>query len=379
MKQKKVGILNFQYSDHNYGAVLQAAALENVVKQLGYNAEHINYIPYNNGLKNRLKKSFFGHLVKVILGKSSFFNYVTNQNAFENFRQEWITRTPISYHTSSDLDDISSNYNAIIVGSDQVWRQGMHSTPTDTYAYYLQFASDTTLRISYAASFGVDYWETSENQQKETTIKNSILKFDSISVRESSGVDICAKQFNKKAEHVLDPTLLVDKAFFERIISSIDLEKNSNIVYYKLDVSNTFTEQLTSFANKTNLSLENIYFTKEKFFNKYIPVNMWLYKIKNSDLVITDSFHCVCFSIIFNKDFLCIRNKKRGESRLYSLLNILNLESKLIDENELDCHLKNYSAIDYSSINKILDNKKESSIEFLKKSLQPLQRISSAK
>lgn len=372
MIKNKIGLLNFQYSDHNYGAVLQAAALENVVKQLGYNAEHINYIPYNNGFKNRFKKSFFGHLVKVILGKSSFFNYVTNQNAFENFRQEWITRTPISYHTSSDLDDISSNYNAIIVGSDQVWRQSMHSTPTDTYAYYLQFASDTTLRISYAASFGVDYWETSENKQKETAIKNSILKFDSISVRESSGVDICAKQFNKKAEHVLDPTLLVDKAFFEKIISGINLEKNSNIVYYKLDVSISFTEQLTNFANKKNLSLENIYFQKEKLFNKYIPVNMWLYKIKNSDLVITDSFHCVCFSIIFNKDFLCIRNKKRGESRLISLLDSLKLSDRLIDEAELSHTLDKIKKINYSKINLTLEEKKIESFKFLKDALKKI-------
>ncbi len=374
MNNINVGLLNFQFSDHNYGAVLQAAALENVVTQLGYNAEHINYIPYNNGLKNRFKKSFFGHLVKVVLGKNSFFNYVTNQCVFENFRQKWITRTPVSYHTSSDLDNISSKYSAIIVGSDQVWRQSMHSKPSDSYAYYLQFASDNTLRISYAASFGIDYWEKSENQKKENTIKNSISKFNSISVRESSGVKICAEQFNMKAEHVLDPTLLVDKAFFEGIIEDIKNEKNSHIVYYKLDITDTFTSKLNYFSTQENLSLENIYYKKELFFNKYIPVNLWLYKIKNSNLVITDSFHCVCFSIIFNKDFLCIKNKRRGESRLYSLLGILNLESKLIDENELDYHLKNYSKIDYAIINETLNSKKELSLQFLKKSLQSLHK-----
>lgn len=374
MNNISVGLLNFQFSDRNYGAVLQAAALENVVTQLGYNTEHINYIPYNNGVKNRFKKSFFGHLVKVVLGKSNFFNYVTNQCVFENFRQEWVTRTPASYHTSSDLDSIASNYSAIIVGSDQVWRQSMHSNSSDSYAYYLQFASDTTLRISYAASFGIDYWEKSENKQKENTIKNSISKFDSISVRESSGVKICAEQFNMKAEHVLDPTLLVDKAFFEGMIDNIKKEKNSHIIYYILDITDAFTSKLNYFSTQKKLSLENIYYKKERFFNKYIPVDLWLYKIKNSNLVITDSFHCVCFSIIFNKDFLCIKNKRRGESRLYSLLGILNLESRLIDANELEYHLKNYSTIDYSTINEILNSKKESSLKFLKKSLQSLQK-----
>lgn len=372
MNNISVGLLNFQFSDHNYGAVLQAAALENVVTQLGYNVEHINYIPYHNGLKNRLKKSFFGHLVKVILGKSSFFNYVTNQNVFEKFRQQWITRTSTSYHTSSDLDSISSNYSAIIVGSDQVWRQSMHSTPTDSYAYYLQFASDTTLRISYAASFGVDYWEKSKNQQKETAIKNSISKFNSISVRESSGVGICAEQFNKKAVHVLDPTLLVNSEFFEKIINNVNEKTQSDIVYYKLDITSHFIEQLHSFSTSEKMSLENIYYTKEQFFNKYIPVSLWLYKIKNSKLVVTDSFHCVCFSIIFNKDFLCIKNKKRGESRLISLLALLGLSDRLIDEYELASKLNKMQDIDYNQVNKNLETHKIESYSFLKNALEKI-------
>lgn len=364
MNTKKIGIINFQYSDHNYGAVLQAAALEHIIKSLGFDVEHINYVPYDkNKISYKIKSGFIGYLIKLLIRKNKTLKYVRNNNVFELFRTKWITRTNEIYLNNTDLDKISSQYSAIIVGSDQVWRPKMYSRPDEFYAYFLGFASDATLKISYAASFGVDHWEINDKNYTNK-VKKNISRFSSISTRENSGVDICKDIFSVDAQHVLDPTLLVDKSFFESIIKyeSINPQKK-NIVYYKLDITPSFKKMMKKISFNENKNIENIYFNEGVVCDDYIPVHEWLYKIKNSHLVITDSFHCVCLSIIFNVDFICIKNSNRGESRLTSLLSSLNLLDRLIDEDNLVCSVDKLATINYQLVNEqIMTMKKQSSI-----------------
>ncbi|NIA44657.1 MULTISPECIES: polysaccharide pyruvyl transferase family protein [Providencia] len=372
---KKIGILNFQFSNHNYGAVLQAAALENTIKKLGHNVEHINYLPYNsNNFKNKIKYGFWGHLIKAVLRKSKFSDYRMNKVIFEKFRQSWITRSNKYYYNSEEIKQDSHTYGAIVVGSDQVWRPKMYPNfKSDVQVYFLDGISNNTRRISYAASFGVDEWEIKDHPALTDSIMSNLKKFHAISVREDSGTKICCNVFNVKSQHVLDPTLLSDKNFFDKIISTSVFKKEtspSDIVYYKLDIDENFKRKLKKISKNLNFSTENIYYNESKlWFNSYIPVPLWLSKIKNSKLVITDSFHCVCFSIIFNKDFYCIRNKERGESRLESLLLSLGLDNRLVSLDSLE-NVNFNSNIDYSVINKKVEKLKINSFEFLKESLQ---------
>lgn len=379
MKKEKVGILNYQYSDHNYGAVLQAAALENIIHELGYSPEHIDYAPYNkNSIQYKIKHGFLGHLIKSALGKRKLFNYVTNKSVFEDFRLKWLNRTNEVYLTSQDLNKIKENYSAIVVGSDQVWRYNMHISSYDSYAYFLQFASEKTIKISYAASFGVDYWEKTPDDEITKKISHSLAKFNAISVREDSGVNICRNVFNVNAKHVLDPTLLAGNDFFEKIIESNNHSdsRNDSLVYYKLDTTDDFKLKMKNISSKLNLETENIYFHERMLSNKYISVSSWLEKIKLSKLVITDSFHCVCFSIIFNKDFICIKNKNRGESRLYSLLNSLGLQDRFIDLDQLSYYIENNEyKINYGVVNPILDNLRIESLNFLKNALSNINHV----
>lgn len=381
MTKIKIGILNFQYSDHNYGAVLQASALESVVNGLGYNAQHIDYIPYDkNQIKNKIKYGFLGHIIKFFLGKSNLFSYTMNNNVFEEFRQKWITRTTDVYLNSSDLTKIASNYAGLIVGSDQVWRYSMFFSEHDYHAYFLQFASDSTIKISYAASFGVDHWEKNDDPIITNSIKSYLSKFDAISVREDSGVKICNDIFSVNSTHVLDPTLLAGKEFFDKIISSSSIASSNNqrkptIVYYKLDITKDFKNKLKKISNTLNIQTKNIYYSEGIFYNKYINVTSWLEQIKNSTLVITDSFHCVCFSIIFNKNFVCIKNKNRGESRLFSLLGSLGLTDRFITEDELDTCLENIQDIDYTKINTIIEEQRKNSLTFLINALSKTNAI----
>lgn len=373
MKSKKIGILNFQFSDHNYGAVLQAAALENKIAKLGYSVEHINYMPYDpNNLKNKIKRGFIGHILKTILNKSRFYDFRLNRTVFEDFRINWITRSKNYYFTAESFNNAAFEYDSIVVGSDQVWRPKMYPNfNSDIQVYFLSGISNEIRKISYAASFGVDEWELLDNQKLTSNIAQSLKDFYAISVREDSGFNICNTIFNVKSQHVLDPTLLSDKEFFDEIISSNQTtENNSELVYYKLDIDDAFKNKIKYISDELGYSYENIYYTESKLWlNSYISVPSWLQKIKNSKLVITDSFHCVCFSIIFNKNFYCIRNKVRGESRLESLLLLLGLENRLINFDELtprNCNID----IDYSYANDKLNELKYISTKYLKDSLE---------
>lgn len=376
---KKIGILNFHYSNHNYGAVLQAAALAHKLSQLGYEAEHIDYIPKKKkNIKDEIKIAIslsmdFLHLKKLvckILGKKYILkNEIKNEHVFEEFRAKWLKRGEDIFTNPTSLNAISDKYDAIIVGSDQVWRPKLFVNINDYYAYFLGFSSKKTKKISYAASFGVDDWEFKNDIDFTLKIKKLIKRFHSISVREDSGVQICEKYFDIVAQHVLDPTLMVGRGFFDSIIGNEAIKNNKKISYYKLDPDINFLERIKKISLCAGLESENIYYQDRLGMLTYNPVPEWLRKIRDSELIITDSFHCVCFAIIFNKEFYCCVNHDRGISRLESMLSILGLESRLIEDDMLDDSLFNKSKIDYEVINKKLNKLRETSCLYLNESL----------
>lgn len=359
---KKVGILNFQHSDQNYGAVLQAAALQRVVENNGYSSEHINLIPKDH----TVLKMFLQEVKKFIKLKLNLIESPPkNSEIFENFRKQYIKRTISKYHNEIDLNNEVFKYDAVIVGSDQVWRPPTANNLLESY--FLSFISDEVKKISYAASFGVDYWPKKDDIELTNKIKNLVNRFDAVSVREDSGVDICKRYFEVDATHVLDPVLLVGEVFFNEIIDS---NKNTNefsdIVYYKLDIDDEFLNFVDNLSKDNNYSLENIYYVYKEKNRYYNTVHDWLAKLKNSNLVITDSFHATCFAILFNKEFICISNERRGLARLESLLKMLKIENRLFNELDVEkIKLTFKNKIAYKNVNKILEEKRKESLDFL--------------
>ena len=367
--RSKVGILNFHYSDRNYGAVLQAAALENILQEMDYDAEHIDFIPINNNTNklNSVKRKvgnmlrFVGLKKKVLIHED-----IKNSVVFEIFRDNWITRTEQTFRSSEDLKAIKDKFISVIVGSDQVWRP--HYTKDNSLIYFLSFLSPKTKRISYAASFGVDTWDEPNNLTEK--IRKELSLFDAISVRESSGVKLCSELFSIQAEHVLDPTLLVNEEFFNKIIGSTYTKEPSDMVYYKLDIDSGFIDGVKKIAVTNNYSYENIFYKRSGNTFSYTSVPEWLLKIKNSKLVITDSFHCVCFSIIFNKPFIYYPNESRGVTRIKSLLEMLGLEDRMCLTNDMlmEPSFVN-NTIDYDDVHSKLKLYRQHSLTFLKEAL----------
>lgn len=372
---KRVLILS-QPLYNNYGGLLQAFALQKVVKSLGFDV-----ITNNVKLEEKQKFSvteFYNFclrkakdIAKVILG----YNRLTPQKfkIISQNTQKFIAKFINTENVENITDDNINKYDIFIVGSDQVFRK-IYSPVTKYFLEDLKDRNDK-VKLAYAASFGTD--DLSEWQAEEIEICKTLApKFQAVSVREDSGIEIFKAYFDTKAELVLDPTLLLEKEDYLKTIDEEDLIIRHNVLMcYVLDK----TLEKTSIINMVNekMNLQQLEVMPEEVFNRntedlakciYPSVSKWLAGFRDASFVITDSFHGTVFSIIFNKPFICIGNKKRGISRFTSLLKIFRLENRLIfsPENFSEKLLEN---IDYEYVNAIKQEWQMKSLNFLKDNL----------
>ena len=351
---KKVGILNFQYSTHNYGAVLQAAALEHICRQLGHDPKHLDFMARPKiSLKGRV-----GQLLrKMGLRKTPKANQIANEEAFEGFRKNFINRTK-RINSASGFSEIAKAFDSVVVGSDQVWRPAFAK---DTIAFFLGYVPKGINRISYAASFGTAAWEQADDTVLTAKLQGELSKFKAISCREESGVDICKNVFGVDAVHVLDPLLMVDESFFEKIVSQSSIKPGAKLVYYKLDTSTNFQEDLKVVSSELESNAVNIYL-KDSDVRAYREVTDWLALIRSSDVVVTDSFHCICLALRFGKDVIFCPNEKRGQTRLDSLFKKLDVVAEPLS---LDLKTPMFKLSKRGDIGAILERERTYSLKFL--------------
>ena len=256
----------------------------------------------------------------------------------------------------------------LITGSDQVFSPKCEPNKNDTK--YLNFGNMTNKRISVSASFGVDK-ETflKQNSQKEIEKLNSALKtFDFVSVREKSGIEICKDIFNTDAEWIIDPVFMLEKEKWEELINKASENikqqlKDNKIVSYIFLSNETHQKAKQHLAEKYKTGITNI-----RFNDNNSPED-WLYAIKNCELFITNSFHGVCFAIIFNKPFICL-SKEMGKSvRFESLFEMLEIENKSTTAENIekdDCIFR----INYENTNQLIENERKKGLDFLKKAIE---------
>ena len=211
------------------------------------------------------------------------------------------------------------------------------------------------------------------------TLSSLIKKFDAVSVREKSGVDLCNRYLGVDALHVLDPTMLLEKEdYIDLIIAENEEVFEGNLFCYILDNTKKKDDvidlivqstNLVSFTcmPKLNLSLENV----EQDIDACVfpSVTRWLKSFMDANMIITDSFHGCVFSIIFNKPFWVIGNKSRGMARFDSLLSVFGLENRMLDINnivDIDWSLP----IEWDRVNKIKKEWQIKSNKFLLEALK---------
>lgn len=373
----RIGILTLPLHT-NYGGILQAYALQTVLERMGHEVVVFDKILPEPSLplwkcpfvySKRLVNKLLGRKDNIVFLEQyvSKIKPIIQQNT-NKFIKIYIHR--VSFKTFAKIPD-AGTFNAIIVGSDQVWRP-IYFGEDHIDDAFLAFARGWNIkRIAYAASFGVDKWEYSPVQTE--TCKSLLHNFDAISVREESGVKLCREFFECKAQLVLDPTMLLDKSDYVKIIKTSNVPKSKgNLLVYILDETPDKTALIKNIADKYNLKPFRVGSNTEKIhapLNERIqpPVEEWLRGFYDAEFVITDSFHACVFAILFEKQFVVIGNKKRGMSRFISLLSQFGLENRLIAENS------NVSAVDYIDFT-LLRNRlaelKEKAMSFLYKSLK---------
>lgn len=377
ISNKRVIIFTHQLGE-NLGGIIQAFALQKYFTDIGYDVVTSNFYRPSGIIRSSLGK--IKRQLKMVMKKSNTLVFtkkdiekttkLTSQFVANNIKT-------VDLNNNSKKKYNSKDYEIVIVGSDQVWR----AAHVDVSKYLLTtlYNDDNLLKISYAASFGKD--DLSEYGPK--LIKKSeklAKKFDAISVREDTGVDICKKYWGVDAVQVVDPTLLLEVADYNKLIkddSKLLKPSNGKIFTYILDkdsnkqriidhVANTRKQKVFDIMPPKPMSSKELKSNPEKYMLPH--VTQWLKSFADADFVVTDSFHGCVFSIIYNKPFIAVGNKNRGLTRFTSLLKVFKLQNRLV-ANISDTDVALQSEIDWQKVNAIKAKEKKRAIEFLQTSI----------
>ena len=377
----KIGILT-QPLRTNYGGLLQNYALQQVLMQAGNEVETLDQQDRQVGWLHAQLFRIKMHLLHLLsparyrrprYSPSSKEAAIIQRNT-NHFIECYIKRTS-PRHAASDFKAVAETrgYEAYVVGSDQCWRPCYNQFLS---AMFLDFDRRPDVkRVAYAASFGTDRWELTPAQTQMAA--PLAQKFDAVTVREDSGVGLCKDHLGVEAVHVLDPTMLLTKEDYIRLIEQEKEPKSAGtLVNYILDTDakkTAFIQKVAAQHGLTPFQVLPKYQTetrtkediKQRIEDCVFPgVTAWLRAFMDAEMTIVDSFHGMVFSILFNKPFWVIGNAHRGMSRFTSLLKVLHLEDRLLDANHLDgVDLK--TPIDWEMVNAILDEQRKESKKLL--------------
>lgn len=378
----KIATITF-HNVNNYGALLQAYALQQTILNMGYDTELIDYTRQN--LKDVLV--WFGNKSKCFLkGKPDKQLYSIKEfldmvfagegntkeiaPAFNSFRKNKLKLS--SPANRNNVGKLAENYDLVITGSDQVWNCGrVNIEPT----YMLDFVNESRKKGSYAASFGI-----SEIPEKYKHIyKNLLSDFSYLSVRENKGAEIIKDLIDREAKVVLDPTFLLNKEQWEKLPDKKIDNSQKYILVYQLE----YSKNLMSFARKLSKEIG----LPLKFIRKPVKENIeedycvglgpdgWVEQFLNAEYIVTNSFHGTAFAINFNKNFFTEVSQERiraaMSSRLINLLNIFDLNDRFIDNGENKNMLSN---INYDIVNVKLDELRQQSLDYLKDMIDNVEK-----
>lgn len=369
----KIAILTLPvYS--NYGGILQCYALQTVLERMGHKVQVLKkpqygysyYAIYPLAVCKRLFKRF-------VLGKKNAIFKAPHQIVRQHTNR-FIHQYIHLYIKKTWTAQIASHFDAIVVGSDQIWRPAYFHPIEQAFLSFLEGCK--IKRIAYAASFGMDDCQEYTSEQLQECSR--LLKmFNAISVRETSGIKVCHDSFGVNAVQMLDPTLLLSVEDYRELIKKGETyPSNGNMLVYILDRTAEKEILVNKIAKEKRLTPfwlsneeENESLPLEKRMKQ--PVEQWLRSFDDADFVLTDSFHGCVFSILFQKSFIAWGNNQRGITRFISLLQLFGLNSRLI--NSLEEFLINKEEllkhINYSAISLELLMYQEQSISFLKRAL----------
>ena len=385
---RDIAILTKYYKNYNYGGMLQGYALHKVISMLGYSVDLVSYDVRQNsnpvyvsliqqckqyGLRAAIYKAG-----EKAIGKCNFLISDLLETRIQKFNQFMIdANANTKLYNDDTILELGNEYKIFVSGSDQIWN------PNSVRKLYLQtFINAPNRKISYAASIGRNTFTEHEADILIPYIRN----FGTISVREETAKKLLENYIQNNIYTVIDPTMLLSLEDWDNIASKRLIIGKYAIVYF---FSNNLAVRKASmdFCNRHGLQMVLIPYAKQEFNLtdgkgvgkrlKNIGPREFVSAIKHAEFVLTDSFHGVVFSIIYQKPFAVFERNKAGHvsmnSRLYDLLNTFDLTDRLIDIENIGL-LDSLIEIDTEKVVKFLTQKKCESHTFLKESIDKAVR-----
>ncbi len=320
---------------YNVGASLQAYALSTYLKHQGIQVELIDYKPpylshhYSLfGVNNpRYDKPILRELYQILkfpgrlrarLGK--------RKREFDTFTKQYLPLTEKRFVSNEDLKANLPVADVYFAGSDQIWNT-LFMNGKDP-AFYLEFAPDDRIKASYAASFATDFIA----EGWEDTVRKWLSRLDYISVREQTGVSLAVQLGFPKAVKAMDPVFLLDRKKWEMLEKPLQLPGHY-ILVYDFDKNPLMENFVKQYASENKLKVYSVLPCgyADRSFDKEGPRG-FLTLVHHADLVVSNSFHAVAFSLIYEKQFAVFERLEGINSRMKDLLKDLDMNDRIITE-----------------------------------------------
>lgn len=334
----------------NYGAILTTYALYRLLEEMGKRPELLDYAPLQGPARKGGRENISVSFMK---------------------RQGICCSRPLE--RDADFNALNDRLETFVIGSDQVWR--WLYTKRYGYAYFLDYVRGEKRKVAFASSFGIDRDERpSESQAKA---RRYLQAFDAVSVRERSGVDILREHYGIDGEWVLDPVFLCGREAYETLTARQAREDEPYILSYVLEPKSGIHRHIAKLAQERGLKVVNIVdaqrdaakwascFERGEVAADVTP-ERWLHYIRHCEFFVTDSFHGVCYALIYNRPFVCVAPPKRGLARFESILSTVGLQRCMLQPECGEAEWREaLRPIDWETVNGTLDKERERSINWL--------------
>lgn len=359
---KRTAVITFHRA-LNYGAILQAFALENILVKIGVQAEIIDYrCPHIECVYRPFDVRHCKNLSSGTKKCVKSFELIKKRHNFNEFTKRYLSLTK-KCGTTKDLQRTALEFETIITGSDQVLNP---NAVGGDFSYFLDFADSDTKKIAYAASIGYKSFP----QKYESKCIEYLKSFKSISVREKSVCKTVSEVTDKTVENVLDPTLLLSDSQWISIAKEPHNLPDNYILVYMMEGCKYTIEKARALANEKGCKLVLINPTlrqrqtcKDFVMYKSASPEEFVGMFVKAEAVVTNSFHGVAFSLIFKKEFYAETSNIEKSARIIDLLELFDLSDRLLPNEKI-------RKTDWEKVNSQLSKEQNKSIFWLKNSLE---------
>lgn len=339
---KRCAIINYWWAWADaHGASLTALALYHLLVELGYDPCLITTVDKSTSVE------------KCKAGRH--YKFITKYAAY----------TEKNYQTREDYEELNGQYDHFILGSDQVLR--VEWVPDEWFLYPIKNVGGIN-KIVMSGSFGGKELASSKDRIKR--VAGYLKDFSAVSVREKDGIEVYQRYFGERSdiEWIMDPVFLIDPQFYYELMRNHT--NNADVFEQGKEVILLYVLDKTPEMDEVKRKLSDRYDVIIVEDNENLVAEDFLYIVSNCKMVITDSFHGTCFSIILNTPFYSVYNKLRGTSRIDTLRDVFHLEHVILEWEQMKaCDFK-VPLIDYGQINLIMEKERERGSNWLKNKLE---------